>query len=68
MMVDVILDVSVLRMNLPYFDITLCLKKRPTLTTCYNFYIHSLTATIFGTNVAEKVGNQNVLYFPSTPN
>jgi len=43
---------------------TLCLKKRPTFTTCYNFYIHSLTVTIFGINVAEKVGNQNVLYFP----
>ena len=36
---------------------TLCLKKRPTFTTCYNFYIHSAIATIFGTNVAEKVGN-----------
>jgi len=47
---------------------TLCLKKRPTFTTRYNFYIHSSIATIFGTNVAEKVGNQNVLYFPTTPN
>jgi len=26
---------------------TLCLKKRPTFTTCYNFYIHSSIATIF---------------------
>jgi len=43
-------------------------KKRPTFRTCYNFYIHSWTATIFGTNVAEKVGNQNVLYFPTTSN
>jgi len=51
-----------------YHDTTLCLKKRPTFTTCYNFYIHSSIATIFGTNVAEKVGNQNVLYFPTTPN
>jgi len=25
--------------------------------TCYNLYIHSSIATIFGTNVAEKVGN-----------
>jgi len=47
---------------------TLCLKKRFTCTTCYKFYIHSLIATIFGTNVAEKVDNQNVLYFPTTPN
>jgi len=40
---------------------TLCLKKRPTFTTCCNFYIHSSIATIFGTNVAQKVDNQNVL-------
>jgi len=46
--------------------ITLCLKKRPTFTTCHNFYIHSSIATIFGINVAEKVGNQNILYFPTT--
>jgi len=43
---------------------TPCLKKRPTFTTCYNFYIHISIVTIFGTNVAEKVSNQNVLYFP----
>jgi len=43
---------------------TVSQKKRPTFTTCYNFYIHSSIATIFGTNVAEKVGNQTVLYFP----
>ena len=47
---------------------TLCLKKRHTFTTCYNFYIYSSIATIFGINVAEKVGNQNVLYFPTTSN
>ena len=47
---------------------TLCLKKRPTYTTSYNVYIHSSIATIFGKNVAKKVGNQNVLYFPTTPN
>jgi len=43
-------------------------EKRPTLTTCYNFYIHSSIATIFGTNVANKVGKQNLLYFPTIPN
>jgi len=43
-------------------------KKRPTFTTCYNFYIHSSIATSFGINIAEKVGNQKVLYFPTTPN
>jgi len=50
------------------FPYTLCLQKRPTFTTCYNFYKHSSIVTIFGTNVAEKVGNQNVLYFPTSPN
>ena len=43
-------------------------QKRPTFTTCCDFYIHSSIATIFGINVAEKVGNQNVLYIPTTPN
>jgi len=43
-------------------------QKRPTFTTCYDFYIHSSIATIFGTNVAEKVGNQNKVYFPTTHN
>jgi len=43
-------------------------QKSPTFTICYNFYIHSSIATIFGTNVAEKAGNQNVLYFPTTSN
>jgi len=26
--------------------------------TCYSLYIHGSIATIFGTNVAEKVGNR----------
>jgi len=43
-------------------------ENRPTFTTCYNFYIRSSIATIFGTSIAEKVGNQNILYFPSSPN
>ena len=43
-------------------------KKRPTFTTCYNFYMHSSIAAIFGTNVAEKVRNQTVLYFPTSRN
>jgi len=47
---------------------TLCLKKRPIFKTCYNFYTHRSIATIFGTDVAENVGNQNILYFPTTPN
>ena len=32
--------------------------------TCCNLYIHGSIATVFGKNVAEKVDNQNVLYFP----
>ena len=48
-------------------ECTLCLRKRPTITTWYNFYIHNSIATIFGTNIAEKVGNQNLLYFPTSP-
>ena len=39
-------------------------KKCPTFTTSYNFYIDSSIATIFGINVAEKVGNQNYFIFP----
>jgi len=31
-------------------------------------FTYSSIATIFGTNIAEKVGNQNVLYFPTSPN
>jgi len=42
---------------------TLCLKNVPPLT-CYNLYIHSSVAAIFDKNIADKVGIQNVLYFP----
>jgi len=59
---------SVLWVGFGWSGSTLCLKKRPTFTTCYNFYIHSSIATIFGINIAEKVGNQNILHFPTTPN
>jgi len=30
-------------------------------------YTHGSIATIFDINVAEKVGNQNILYFPTSP-
>jgi len=30
--------------------------------------MHGLIAIILGTSVTEKVGNQNVLYFPTLPN
>jgi len=46
---------------------TPCLKKTPPLT-CYNLGIHGSMMIIFGTSVTEKVGNQNVLYFPTSPN
>jgi len=36
--------------------------------TCYNLYTHGSIATIFGKDVAEKVGNQNVLCFLTSPN
>ena len=36
--------------------------------TCYNLYVHGWIVAIFGTNVAEKIGNQNILYFPTSPN
>jgi len=46
---------------------TVSQKNVPQLQLAIIFYIHSSITTIFGTNVAEKVGNQNVLYFPTTP-
>jgi len=36
--------------------------------TSYNLYIHGSIATIFGKNTAKKVGNQNLLYFPTSLN
>jgi len=47
---------------------TACLKKRPTCTTCYNFLHTQFDCDNFGTNAAEKVGNQNVVYFPTSSN
>jgi len=45
-----------------------CVWKNVPPFTCYNLHVHGSIATIFGTNVAEKAGNQNVLYFPTSPN
>jgi len=45
-----------------------CVSKNVPPLTCYNLYIHVSIATIFGQNVAEKVDNQNILYFPTSPN
>jgi len=45
-----------------------CVSKNVSPLTCHILYRHGSIATIFGKNVAEKVGNQNVLYFPTSPN
>jgi len=45
---------------------TMSKKTAPPLT-CYNLYIHGSITIIFGISVTEKVGNQNVLYFPTSP-
>jgi len=36
--------------------------------TCYNLDMHGSITIIFGKSVTEKVGNQSVLYFPTSPN
>jgi len=46
---------------------TVSQKNVPPLT-CHNLYTHGSIVTIFDINVAEKIGNQNVLYFPIAPN
>jgi len=55
---------SVSRYFVPW---TLCLRNVPRLT-CYNLDTDYSIMIVFGTNVTEKVGNQNVLYFPTSPN
>jgi len=47
-----------------------CVSKNVPPLTCYNLYtcIYGSIATLLGTNVAERVGNQSVLYFPTSPN
>ena len=52
------------RKNVNKYMYTVSHKKRPTFTTCYNFYIHSSITTVFGTSVAEKVGNKKYFIFP----
>ena len=44
---------------------TLCLKNVPHFT-CYNLDVHGSITIIFGKTVTEKVGNQQVLYFPTS--
>jgi len=45
-----------------------CVSKNVPPLTCYNLDIHGSITTIFGTSVTEKVGNQKVLYFPTSHN
>jgi len=47
---------------------TSCLRKRPTFDLLYNVVTHGSFRIIFGTDVSEKVGNQSVLYFLTSPN
>ena len=41
-------------------------QKASHLYNLLDFTLHCSIASIFGTNVAEKVGNQKVLYFPTS--
>jgi len=59
------MSVGVLQQTSKYIYIQYVSKNVPP-STCHNFYIHSSIVTIFGINVAEKVANQNVLYFPTS--
>jgi len=42
-------------------------KKDVPPSTCYNLDIHDLITIIFGRSVTEKVGNQTMLCFPTSP-
>jgi len=46
---------------------TVCLKN-VTALACYNYDINQPILIIFGRNVAKKVSNRIVLYFPTSPN
>jgi len=47
---------------------TVSQKKNVPPWTCCNLDTHGSITIIFGTNVTKKVGNQNVLNFPASPN
>ena len=51
-----------------HWPYTPCLKKNAPPLTCYNLDIRSSITIFFGTRVTQKVRNQNVLYFPTSPN
>ena len=44
-----------------------CVPKNFTNLSCYKFDIAESMLTIFSTNVTEKVGNQKLLHFPTSP-
>ena len=46
---------------------TLCLKKTCHLLTCCHLYIHDAIMIIFGRNDNEKVRNETMLCFPTSP-
>ena len=45
-----------------------CVSKNDTAVVCYNFDEHRTILIIFGRNIAKKVSNQMVLYFPTSHN
>ena len=50
-----------------YESYTVSQKNVPPLI-CYNLDVHDSITKFFGTSVKEKVGNQNVVYFRTSPN
>jgi len=52
-------------MYIDYYSVS---AENVTTLSCYNSDIHESILIIFGTNITEKVGNQTVLYFPTSPN
>ena len=44
-----------------------CVSKNVPPLTCYNFDVHHLIVIIFGRSVTEKVRNQTMLCFPTSP-
>jgi len=59
-------SVCVPKCQLPTCTYTVSQKNFPAFT-CYNLDIHDLITIIFGTSVTEKVRNQTMLCFPTSP-
>jgi len=43
-------------------------QKNVPILTCYNFDTHGSITIILETHITDKLSNQNVLYFPTSPN